>query len=350
MSQMRMETSEVVAGMRPFRAPWGLTNGHAMTILGNLRPRDFQALSGLGTITRREFATEPEVRVVAIAHQRPPLTGGRPRPLVLIVHGLEGSAESGYARGTAIKAFQAGFDVLRCNVRGCGGTAALAPKLYHSGLTIDLHHILRELIEVDGVEQLFIVGFSMGGNQSLKLAGELGGASPPQLRAVCAISPPIDLDSSSTSIAAPSNRIYEGRFVRSLARTMREKDRLFPGRYDLAGLDRIRHLREWDDYFQPYNGFRDASDYYARASSIAFLAEIRLPTLIIHAADDPFIPFAPFRDQRLTGNPAIALLAPRYGGHVGFCGVRQPDEDRAWAENRAVEFFGRLVDRETLAD
>lgn len=329
-------------GFRPFRPAWGLGNGHAMTILGSLRPRDLSSLARVSRMERRQFATEPGTHVVGYVH-----TGmsGRigSRPLVLIVHGLEGSADSSYAMGTAIKAFAAGFDVLRYNVRNCGGTDGLTPTLYHSGLTVDLHHVIRELIEVDGVEHLFIVGFSMGGNQSLKLAGELGEEHPRQLKGVCAISPPIDLASCSAAIRERRNWIYEQRFVRSLARRMREKDRLFPGVYDLQGLDQIRHLWDWDDRFQPHNGFRDAREYYAKASSISFLPAIRVPTLIIHAEDDPFIPLDPFLDQGLDANPQIGLILTRHGGHVAFCGIGQPDEDRAWAENRAIEFFRRLA-------
>lgn len=336
------EARRIAASLRSFKAAWGLGNGHAMTILGSLRPRDFSQLEQTDRTMRREFVTEPDTRVVAYAHSH--LAGEGRRPLVLIVHGLEGSADSGYARGTAIKAYAAGFDVLRYNVRCCGGTDALTPTLYHSGLTVDLHHVIRELIDVDGVGQLYVVGFSMGGNQSLKLAGELGELAPPQLKGICAVSPPIDLASCSQAIREPRNWIYEQRFVRSLARRMREKDRLFPGRYDLRGLDEIRHLWDWDDYFQPYNGFRDARDYYEKASSIGYLAAIRVPTLIIHAKDDPFIPPDPFLDCRLTGNPQIGLVMAEQGGHVAFCGVRQADEDRAWAENRAIEFFQRLAD------
>ena len=342
------ETRRIAASsrfFRPFQPAWGLGNGHAMTILGSLRPRDFSQLERADRTVRREFATEPGTRVVAYLHTHDTqMSASRTRPLVVIVHGLEGSADSGYARGTAIKAYAAGFNVLRYNVRNCGGTDALTPTLYHSGLTVDLHHVLRELIDGDGVAGLFIVGFSMGGNQSLKLAGELGETAPRQLKGVCAISPPIDLASCSEAIREPRNWVYERRFVRSLARRMREKDRLFPGRYDLGPLDQIRHLWDWDDHFQPYNGFRDARDYYAQASSISYLPAIRVPTLIIHAADDPFIPIEPFRDVRLTSNPMIDLLVTAHGGHVAFCGVRQSDEDRAWAENRAVEFFQRLTE------
>jgi predicted alpha/beta-fold hydrolase len=322
---------------RPFDPPAWLRNGHAMTILGTLRRRSFTILKrDAYPGERREFQTEPGTRVVAYCHWQPER---KQCPTVMIVHGLEGSADAKYVLGTAGKAWDAGFNVLRYNVRGCGGTESLTSSLYHSGLTVDLHHVTRELIERDGLPELFLIGFSMGGNQSLKFAGELGGAAPRQIRGVCAISPPIDLEYCSRAIARRENWIYETRFVRSLKKTIRQKDRLFPGIYDLGCLPGIRHLWDWDDAFQTYNGFRDARDYYAHASSLPFIPRIQVPTLILHAQDDPFIPFESFKDPRIAGNPSVLLLATKHGGHVAFCGKKQPDEDRAWAENRAVEFF-----------
>jgi predicted alpha/beta-fold hydrolase len=310
-----------------------------MTIIGTKRHRRFSTLEHAPE--RREFQTESHTRVVAHCHWQ----SDRLRsPTVLLVHGLEGSADAKYMLGTADKAFAEGFNVLRFNVRGCGGTQHLSPKLYHSGLTVDLHHVTRELIESDGLSQLFLIGFSMGGNQSLKFAGELGGNAPEQLRGICAISPPIDLEACSRAIARPENWIYETRFILSLRRTMREKDKLFPGAYDLSRLAGVRHLWDWDDAMQPYNGFRDAMDYYNNASSLPFIPNIRVPTLLIHSKDDPFIPFDPFADRRVASNPMVRLLATERGGHVAFCGQSQPDEDRAWAENRAVEFC-RLLSR-----
>jgi predicted alpha/beta-fold hydrolase len=323
-------------GAFPFVAPPGMGNAHLMTILGSLRRRRFPVLEGSMPVERRTFATEPETTVLAYCHWQPER---RIHPTVLIVHGLEGSADADYVRGTAEKAWRAGWNVLRYNVRGCGGTAHLAPTLYHSGLTSDLRAVVTELVERDGLPGVSLVGFSMGGNQVLKLAGELGEEGLRLLRAVCAISPPIDLASCSRAIAEPRNWLYEARFLRSLRRTIREKDRLFPGRYDLRPLPRIRHLWEWDNHFQPYHGFKDAWDYYARASSLPWIPAIRVPALIIHAQDDPFIPFAPFEDRRLSESRVVRLLAPRQGGHVAFCSRRQGDPDRAWAENRAVEFL-----------
>ena len=318
---------------RPFVAPLPLRNAHAMTILGSKRPRQFALHAH--PAERREFRTEPQTTVVAYCHWQARRSEA---PTVLVIHGLEGSAEANYVLGVADKAFAAGCNVLRFNVRNCGGTLHLTPTLYHSGLTTDLHHVTRELIEQDGLRQLFLVGFSMGGNQSLKFAGELGADAPTQLRGIVAISPPIDLEQCSRAIMRRENMIYELRFLLSLRRTMREKARLFPGVYDVRPLKTIKHLWDWDEAYQHHNGFDGALGYYRYASALPHLPNIRVPTLIITAQDDPFIPFASFRDERLSTNANVHLVGTTHGGHVAFCGNTQPDEDRAWAENRAVEF------------
>lgn len=344
---LSLDSIEQQLSRRPFVAPPMLSNRHLMTIIGSKRPRKFSILQH--STERREFQTESHTRVIAYCHWQ---TDRLARPTVLVIHGLEGSADASYVLGTADKAFAAGFNVLRLNVRGCGNTLHLTPTLYHSGLTTDLHHVTRELIQADGLPELFVVGFSMGGNQSLKFAGELGGDTPEQLRGVCAISPPIDLESCSRAIAHRENWIYETRFLLSLRRTMRERDKLYPGAFDLNRLEGVRHLWDWDNAMQPYNGFSDAMDYYNHASSLPFIQNIRVPTLLIHSKDDPFIPFEPFTDSRAASNPMVRLLATERGGHVAFFGQRQPDEDRAWAENRAVEFcrlLSRMLSRNRLA-
>ena len=316
-----------------------------MTIWGSIRPRSFSEFNkSARTTERREFQTEPATRVVSYCHWQP---DKKRSPTVIIIHGLEGSADATYVLGTASKAFAAGFNVLRYNVRGCGGTVHLTPALYHSGLTLDLHYVIRELIEFDILPEIFLIGFSMGGNQALKFAGELGDAAPKQVRGVCAISPPIDLETCSRAIASRENWIYESNFLRSLKKTMRLRNELYPGVYDLSRMNDVRHLREWDEVFQVYNGFRDAGDYYARASSLPFIEYIRVPTLIIHAQDDPFIPFAQFRDSRISENPAVCLFETEHGGHVAFVGKKQPDEDRSWVENRAVEVCRQLSEIST---
>jgi len=337
-----LETVSQQLQKRPFIPPAGLRNGHIMTIVGSLRPRTFSILKNREwLVERREFRTEPGTRVVALCHWQP---NPRQCPTMIVIHGLEGSADAKYVLGTSDKAFISGFNVLRLNVRGCGGTAHLTPTLYHSGLTVDLHSITHELIERDKLPELYLIGFSMGGNQTLKFGGELAFDAPRQIRGLSVISPPIDLESCSLAIRRFENRIYESQFLSSLKRTIQEKDRLFPGIYDLTCLNYVRHLWDWDDAFQRYNGFHDARDYYAQASSLQFIPRIRIPTLIIHAHDDPFIPFEPFSDRGISENPSVILLDPRHGGHVAFCGIRQLDEDRSWAENRVVEFCRALTE------
>jgi len=287
----------------------------------------------------REFATEPGVRVVAYGHWQPQR---QTHPTVMLIHGLEGSANSRYMLGTAEKAFRAGFNVLRLNVRNCGGTERLTPTLYHAGLTDDLHHITSELIERDRLPEIFLIGFSMGGNQALKFAGELARSAPPQLRGICAVSPPIDLKVCSQAMERWENRVYEVYFLRSLKATLRRKQQLFAHLYRVDHLDQVRRILDFNNLIAPFNGFRDALDYYHRASALPYLSRIRVPTLILHAQDDPFIPFAPFMDPVIAANPYLLLIAPEHGGHVVFWGRGQGHEDPFWAENRAVEFSALL--------
>ncbi|MFN7944262.1 MAG: alpha/beta fold hydrolase [Blastocatellia bacterium] len=321
---------------QPFEAPVALRNGHAMTIFTSLWPRRFAAA---WPQEARFFQTEPETRVLTFCHWQ---TERRKHPTLLLVHGLEGHAERGYMLGTAEKAWRAGFNVIRQNVRNCGDTEHLTPTLYHSGLTSDLRAIVRELIDTDRLPEIFIAGFSMGGNQALKFAGELGADAPPQLRGVAAISPAIDLAACCDAIARPQCRLYEERFLRSLKVRVRRKAQLFPGTLDPDRVDRVRSLREFDDVVTgPFWGFGDADGYYANASSRPFLRQIRVPALMITAQDDPFIPYEPFTDAEIAANEHLLLLAPRHGGHVGFLARqrgRLQDEDRYWAEGRAVEF------------
>jgi predicted alpha/beta-fold hydrolase len=260
---------------------------------------------------------------------------------VIVAHGLEGSSSSKYALGSAIKAYQAGFNVVRINQRGCGDTFHLSPTPYHAGLTNDLRAIIDELVLNDGISSIYLVGFSLGGNQSLKLAGEYGDAPPPALRGVCAVSVPIDLSICADSLHWAENWLYEWNFLYSLYNSYRSRQKLHPDRYKLPPASRVLTLRKFDDLITgPCNGFRDACDYYEKSSAAQFLKKIHIPTLIIQAKDDPFIPFAPFLATPMSD--WVKLLATNEGGHVGYIGKDMPDEDRFWVENRAIEFFKLL--------
>ncbi|HSQ22935.1 MAG TPA: alpha/beta fold hydrolase [Pyrinomonadaceae bacterium] len=245
---------------------------------------------------------------------------------------------------TADKAFRAGFNVVRVNVRNCGGTEHLSPSLYHGGLTHDARVVIEELIHTDHLPRLFVAGFSLGGNMVLKLAGEYGENPPDEVLGICAISPSVDLRASTLHMAQRRNWIYHQDFLRRLKNRIRRKRKLFPDLYDTSGLSNIRSIEEFDDRFvAPAFGFADARDYYAKASSLPLIRHIRVPTLIIHAEDDPFIPFAPLRDPSLAANPYVLLIAPERGGHVAFLSAN-PGEDRFWAENRLVDFCRMLAD------
>jgi predicted alpha/beta-fold hydrolase len=187
---------------------------------------------------------------------------------------------------------------------------------------------------------MLLVGFSLGGNMVLKLAGEYGDNPPPEILGICAVSPSVDLSASAEMILKRSNWIYQQDFVRRLKRRIRTKQKLYPDLYDISGLRSVRTLRHFDDRFTaPAHGFAGAADYYYRSSALRVIAQIRIPTLIIHAEDDPFIPFAPLLDAAVANNPCILLLGPEQGGHVAFISATQNgDEDRFWAENRIIEF------------
>ena len=324
---------------RPFHPHRLLQNGHAQTLAGYAWPRRFRLRAHLRDEARL-FALEPDVRLLAHCRWQPERAA---QPTMLLAHGLEGASASAYMLGTADKAFRAGFNVVRLNFRTCGGTEDLSPTLYHSAMTGDLRRVLEELIEHDRLPRLFLVGFSMGGNMALRLMGDWGEEAPRELLGVCAVSPSIDLTASADAIEGRPNWLYQKSFVRSLHRRMKRKKRSFPELYDIEGLRHVRTIRQFDERFTTrHGGFQSVEEYYERASSISVLPRIARPTLIIHAQDDPFIPYEPFRRARLEENPNIILLAPAHGGHVGFVAHEANGEDRFWAENRVVEFC-RLI-------
>jgi len=302
-----------------------------MTIAGAFWLRRFP---NLPQAEAREFETEPGSRVLVYCHwQHEP----RHHPTLVLLHGLEGSSESGYMSGTAEQAFRAGFNVLRANQRNCGGTDHLTPTLYNSGLSVDIRSIVSELIERDRLKEIFVAGFSMGGNLVLKMAGEFGERAPSELKSVIGVCPSIDLAACADSLSRLDNFFYQRHFVRRLKDHMAVKASFFPGRYPLDGLEKVRSVREFDDVITAkFCGFHDADDYYYRASALRVASAIRVPTAIIAAQDDPMVPFHSFSDPSITANPNIELIAPRYGGHCAFV-ARGGGDERFWVEARIVE-------------
>ena len=314
-----------------------LTGGHRQTLYAWARRRRFPRLP---TPAERFFDVAPDARVLAHCHTRP----GDPRQTLILLHGLEGSSMAHYMCGISDKAWAAGWNVVRLNQRNCGGTERLSRGLYHSGLTHDVQFVMRELLERDGVPAVAVAGYSLGGNLALKLAGELGDAPPDRLVAVCAVSPTMELAVCVKALERKSNLAYEWNFVRNLKGRMRRKAAAFPGAFPLDPLKRIWTVRQFDEaYTAPHHGFRDASDYYHRASAMRVIDRIRVPALVITAEDDPFVPVGPFRDPIVAGNPHIRLIVTRNGGHCGFITTAAGDDDGYWAERQIVDFAAGLT-------
>jgi uncharacterized protein len=311
----------------------GLRGGHWMTIFCWGRSRQFPRLP---EPEARLFDVAAETQVLGHCHWQPERSR---HPLIILLHGLEGSSSAHYMRGIADKAFASGFNVIRLNQRNCGGTERLAAGLYHSGLTDDADFVLRETAARDGIERVIVAGYSLGGNLALKLAGDYGTTPPPQLRGVCAVSPVLELSACVHALERRQNVVYQWNFVRGLKARMRRKAECFPGRFAIDRLDAIRSVRQFDDvYTAPHFGFADAEDYYHRASAMRVIDRISVPALIITAEDDPFVPTDPFRQPALTGNPHIQLQVTPHGGHCGFLAAARNGSDGYWAEDQIVAF------------
>jgi uncharacterized protein len=322
--------------MERFRPHPLLRQCDLMTIAGAFWPRRYLRLP---RSTERLFEVGPGAQILAKCNWQ---TDARNSPAMVLLHGLEGSSESSSMLGVAQRAFGAGFSVLRLNQRNCGGTEALAPTLYNSGMSRDYRAVLDELIERDGLSEVFFAGHSMGGNLILKMAGELGESTPPQLRAICAVCPALDLARCVDACCLPRNFIYDRHFVKSLKGRVLRKEKLFPGRFRLDGLDGIRTLREFDDKITaPNSGYRDAADYYFQCSALRVVDRIHVPTLILASKDDPVVPAETFSDPAITANRRIRVILCEHGGHGAF--VSSDSADRFWAEARVVEFCRELV-------
>jgi predicted alpha/beta-fold hydrolase len=312
-----------------------LRNGHLQTLVSHFLVRK----SHLPPPEARVFRVAEGIQVRCDCHWQ---TQRSAALTVVLVHGLEGSTSSQYIVGTADKAFVAGMNVVRMNVRGCGGTEALGASLYHSGLCGDVGEVVRELIAGDSLPRLAIAGFSMGGNMVLKLAGEWGSDAPPQVKAIAAVSPGMDLSASADALHLRGNRIYELRFLVSLWRSLRRKAKLYPLSYRTPPWQSLRSIRDFDDLVTaPAFGFQGAEDYYTRASATPLVGRIAVPTLVIHSCDDPFVRLLASTVVALHANPKITMLETAHGGHCGFLAEANGYDGR-WAELQIVDFFARF--------
>ncbi|MDR3739122.1 MAG: alpha/beta fold hydrolase [Terracidiphilus sp.] len=316
----------------PFKPRRVLANAHAQTLAGNYLPRPRLELP----VEREVVEVDPTdgSRVRCDSSWQPETVRGE-RLTVVLVHGLEGSSESGYVRGIAGRAWAKGWNVVRMNMRNCGGTESLTPTLYNSAQSGDVGAVIDHC-RLRGAQQVALVGYSMGGNLVLKLAGEWGARDP--LLATAGVCPAIDLAAGSDALHEPVNRAYEWHFLRGLMARLHRKAALLPSIYD-ANVGPVRSLREFDDkVVARYCGYRDANDYYYRAAGARVVEGIARPTLIVRSLDDPFIRLTAETRDKLKANSNITLVETQHGGHCAFLSEER-GESIHWAEALVIRWL-----------
>jgi uncharacterized protein len=310
-----------------YRAPWWLPGGHLQTIY----PALFRRVKPIRIRAERLELVDGDFIDLHWAEQ------GFSR-LAILSHGLEADANTGYIRGMATALIDRGWDVLAWNFRGCGGEPNRLLRMYHSGATEDLQAVISHALENHSAASIDLIGFSLGGNLTLKYLGERPADLSPRIHRAVAFSVPCDLACSSRELATRANWLYMERFLREMRRKIRVKSEMFPDQLDLTGLRRIRTFQEFDDrYTAPIHGFRNAADYWARNSCRQFLPHIDLPTLLINAANDPFLGPDCYPREEAAASEFLHLESPATGGHVGFVTFRKNGE--FWSETRAAEFL-----------
>lgn len=321
-----------------YRPAWWLPGGHAQTIWGRFarqRPR---------LDTRYHCLTAPDGDNVEV-HE---LDAPDAAPRVLMLHGLEGSTRSHYVGGMFEAARRRGWGALLLMHRGCGQAPNTARRFYHSGETSDLAFVFERVAQWHPRSRFALAGVSLGGNVLLKWLGEQGDATDPRIMAAATVSVPYDLEAGARHISTGFARVYDRAFLKSLKRKALAKLRRYPELFDRDRLERARNIYDFDDAVTaPVHGFRDARDYYTRSSSLGFLGGIAVPTLLLSARNDPFLPSNVL--DRVEGaaaaNPRLELEITGAGGHVGFVSGAWPWAPRYYAEERAFRFFDRFMER-----
>ena len=307
-----------------YRAPAFLPGGHLQTIY----PALFRRLPVV--TTRRERLELPDGDFLDLDW-----AGQGGARLAILSHGLEASSKATYIQGMAAALIRRGWDVLAWNYRGCSGEPNRLLRFYHSGASDDLDHVVRHALAVHPAERIDLVGFSLGGNMTLKYLGER--EVPSRVHRAVAFSVPCDLACSSRNLSSPANRLYMDRFLRCLRAKLVAKQPRFPDRIDLGKMAGVRDFRGFDDRFTaPLHGFRDAEDYWARSSSRPFLSRISVPALLVNAANDPFLGPRCYPREEAEASACFHLEVPEDGGHCGFAA----GGGEYGSERRAVEFLG----------
>ena len=308
--------------------PTNLGNGHIETIIPYLfRPIKKQPYE-------RERIDTPDNDFLDLDW----LKGGN-NELVIVSHGLESSSHAKYVQGIAGHLKKHDFDLLAWNYRGCSGELNRTIKYYHSGASYDLATVVEHVLKTTNYEKIFLVGFSLGGNLTLKYAGEESGSLSKKITAVCAFSTPCYLKTASHELAMGFNKIYTQNFVSTLRQKVYDKEEMLQANgFDTSVVKKLKDLASFDDFYTaPLHGFKDADDYYEQCSSKYFLKDIRVPTLIVNAANDPFLSKECYPYEEAENSPFIDLEVPEHGGHVGF--YQRSKGNVMWSEERILNFL-----------
>jgi len=312
-----------------YQAPFLFSNGCLQTVYPSLA-RKLDA-----GLYQRERITTPDDDFLDLDWSR---VGSR--KLVILSHGLEGNTSRPYMVGMATMMNRTGWDALAWNYRSCSGEINRQLRMYHNGCIDDLDCVVQHALKSGAYDTVALVGFSLGGNLTLMYLGSKGGRLDARVQRSVAFSVPCDLKAGALELAKPKNFLYMKQFLVSLHEKIKKKMEQMPDRINDDNYDRIKNFRDFDDrYTAPMNGFRDAEDYWAKCSSIQFIPEIRIPTLLVNAQDDPFLAPSCYPIQQAENSRYVHLEIPRSGGHVGF--VQFNSDGSYWSENRAVDFLGQ---------
>lgn len=320
---------------RTFRPAAWARGPHAQTLMARLlRPRGEPAMA-------RERVPTPDGDFLDIDWGPDP---GDSAPVVLVIHGLEGSATRSYVLNVCRELLARGLRPVAMNLRGCSGEPNLLPRAYHSGETVDINHVLDLIRRRFPGRALGAWGFSLGGNILLKLLGERDDGGPGAVDSAVAMSVPYDLAAGCAFLEdTRMGRAYTRYFLRSLKGKMASKAELARETLDMARIAATRTIREFDEVATaPLHGFRDAAAYYAACSSAGFLPEVRTPTLLMHSLDDPFLPPDALPEAAMRENPHLTAIITERGGHVGFL-EGSPLRPRFWGDETGADFLAERL-------
>lgn len=328
----------------PFAPPTLLRGGHLQTLRPSVVAR---RLAASPASERRAFRADDGERLLASVDWQP---GPRAHsPAAVLVHGQEGTSEAPYMLGTAAKLLAAGWHVVRLNQRGCGESESLTPTLHHGGRGADVAAVLRALSRDEGVDTFAVLGFSLGGTVVLNMLGDRDCELPPGLVAAAALSPLVNPAHVQAHLDRPANRPYRAYFLRRMAAHMRRRAEIFPEAFPEGERFDRDTVEAFDDRFTaPMCGFASAQDYYRLADPLRRIGGVRVPTLLIHAKDDPIVPFAGYALAGFTAPASVRCVFPETGGHLGFY-APAPGTDGYWAEDRVVAHFCARASSRPLA-